>query len=142
LKQGDCLGTTAVHWHNGICVEESTGDRNATLHCELIQIVGYADDICIMGRTKEAMKRTCKELKRAAKEVGISFNINKTKIMAHSSCDTHIGQEVKIGGDTIEVLDEFVYLGTCITKHIGELVDIRRRIGLANKAYHSLLAII
>ena len=125
MKQGDCLGTTAVHCHNGICVEESTGDRNTMLHCKLIQIVGYADDICIMGRTKEAMKWTCVELKRAAKEVGLSFNINKTKIMAYSSCDTHVGLEVKIGGDTIEVVDEFVYLGTCITKHRGELVNIR-----------------
>jgi len=41
----------------------------------------------------------------------------------------------------IEVVDEFVYLGTCITKHRGELVDIRRRIGLANKVYHRLFAI-
>ena len=141
MKQGDCLGTTAVHCHNGICVEESTGGRNTTLHCKLMQIVGYADDICIMGRTKEAMKQACEELKRAAKEVGLSFNINKTIIMAHSSCDTHIGQEVKIGGDTIEVVDEFVYLGTCITIHRGKLVDIRRRIRLANKVYHSMLAL-
>jgi hypothetical protein len=124
-----------------MCVEESTGDRNLTLHYKLIHIVGYADDMCIMGRTNEAMKETCEEMKRAAKELGLSFNINKTKIMAHSSCDTHIGQEVKIGGDTIEVVDEFVYLGTCITKHRGELVVIRRRIGLASKAYHSLFAI-
>jgi hypothetical protein len=105
------------------------------LHYKLIQIVGYADDISIMGRMKEAMKQTCEESKRAAKEVGLSFNINKTKIMAHSNCDTHIGQEMKIGGDTIKVVDECVYLGTCITKYRGELVDISRRIELANKAY-------
>jgi hypothetical protein len=70
-----------------------------------------------MGRMKEAMKLTCEKLKREAKEVCLSFNINKTKIMAHSSCNTHVGQEMKIGGDTIEVVDEFVYLGTCITKY-------------------------
>ena len=60
-----------------MCVEESTGDRNTVLHYKLIQIVGYADDVCVMGRTKEAMKQTCEELKIAAKEVGLSFNINK-----------------------------------------------------------------
>lgn len=84
-----------------MCVEESTGDRDTTLHYKLIQIIGYADDICIMSRTKEAVKQTCEELKRAAKEVGLSININKTKIMAHSSCDTHIRQELEVGGDTI-----------------------------------------
>jgi len=59
-------------------------------------------------------------LKRAAKEVGLSLNVNKTKIMAQSWCDTHIGKEMKIG-DTIEVADEFVYLGTCIIKHRCEM---------------------
>lgn len=77
----------------------------------------YTDGICIMGGAKEAMKQTCEELKRAAKEVGLSFNINKAKIMAQSRCDTDIGKKVKMRGDTTEVVDELVYLGTCITKH-------------------------
>lgn len=77
----------------------------------------YTDVMCIMGRTKEAMKQTYEELKRGAKEGGLSFIINKTKIMAQSRCDTHIWKKVKIGGDTMEVEDELVYLGKCITKH-------------------------
>ena len=56
------------------------------------------------------MKQTYKELKRAPKEVGLTLNANKTKIMAPSWCDIHIGKEMKIGGDTIEVEDEFDYL--------------------------------
>jgi hypothetical protein len=92
-----------------------------------------------MGRTEEAMKQTYEGLKRATKEVGFSLNINKTKITTPSWCDTNIEKEMKIGGDTIEVADEFVYLGTCIIKHRGELADIRRSIGLANNAQQSLL---
>jgi hypothetical protein len=52
--------------------------------------------------------------------------------MAPSWCDTHIGKEMKTGGDTIGVDDEFVYLGSCIIKHRDELADIRT--GLANNA--------
>jgi hypothetical protein len=37
-----------------------------------------------MGRTEGAMKQTYEELKRAAREVGLSFNVNTTKIMAPS----------------------------------------------------------
>jgi len=92
-----------------------------------------------MDGTEVAMKQTYEELKRAAKEVGFSLNVNKMKIMAPSWCDTHTGKEIKIGGDTIEVTDLFVYLGTCIIKHRGELADIRRSIGLANNAQQSLL---
>lgn len=42
---------------------------------------------------------------------------------------------MKIGGDTVEVLDEFVCLGLCITKYRGGLKDIKRRIGLTSNAY-------
>jgi len=42
--------------------------------------------------------------------------INKTKIMVQSMCDAHTGKEMKIRGDMTEVVDEFVHLGTCITK--------------------------
>lgn len=69
------------------------------------------------------MKQTYKELKRADKEVGLTLDVNKMKIMAPSWCDTHTGKEMKIGGDTIEVSHEFVYLGACIIKHTCELTQ-------------------
>jgi hypothetical protein len=41
----------------------------------------------------------------------------------------------------IQVVDSFVYLGSCITKDNDEYVEIQRRLKLANKAYFSLLAV-
>jgi len=64
--------------------------------------------------------------------------INKTKIMVQSVFDAHTGNEMKIRGDMTEVGDEFVYLGTCITKCTDEPKDMRRRVGLANNAYSLL----
>jgi hypothetical protein len=101
-------------------------------------MVGYSDDICTMGRMKEAMKQTYEELKRMAKEMGLSFSVNKTKIMVQQRCDTHTGKEMKIRGGMTEVVDEFVYLGTCNIKCTDEPKDIRRRVGLANNAYSLL----
>jgi hypothetical protein len=70
-------------------------------------MVGYADDICTMGRMKAAMKQTYEELKRMAKEVGLSFSVNNTNIMVQLWCDTHTGKEMNIRGDMTEVVDEF-----------------------------------
>ena len=81
---------------------------------------------------KEAMKQTYEMFKRVAKEVGLPFNINRTKIMVQSRCDKHTGKEMKMRGDMTEVVDEFVYLRTCITKYGDELKDMRR-VGMANK---------
>jgi hypothetical protein len=80
---------------------------------------------------KEAMKQTNEMLKSDATEEGLSFNVNKTKIMVQSRDDKHIGKEIKKRGDMTEVVDELVYLGTCITKYRDELKDMRRRTGLA-----------
>lgn len=72
------------------------------------------------------MKQNLRIDEKSAKEVGLSFNVNKTKVMVQSRCDTHIGKEIKIGGDMTEGVDEFVCLVECITKHTDELKDIRR----------------
>jgi hypothetical protein len=118
-------------------VGEVTADTNATVQYKLTQIFGYADDTCIMGRMKDAVKQISEELKRAAREVGLSFDINGTELMVQSRHNTHIGKDVKTGGDTIEVVDEFVNVGTCIAEHGYELKDIKMRIEQVNIAYHS-----
>jgi hypothetical protein len=67
-----------------------------THYSKLIQRVGCAGNIFFMGRMEEAMKQTNEELKRVVKVAGLSFNVNK-KIMVQSKCNTHIGNNVKIG---------------------------------------------
>ena len=80
-------------------------------------------------------------MKRTAREVGLSFDVNGTKLIVQSRHDTHIGKEMKIEGDMIEVVDEFVNLGTCITKHRYELQDIKMRIEQVSNTYHSLFPV-
>jgi hypothetical protein len=43
---------------------------------------------------KEAMKQTYEELKRAARG-RLILNVNKTKIMVKSMCDTHIEKKIR-----------------------------------------------
>jgi hypothetical protein len=50
-------------------------------------------------------------------------------------------QQLRIGYHNIQVVDSFVYLGSCITKDNDEYIEIQRRLQLANKAYFSLLAV-
>lgn len=47
-----------------------------------------------MSRTKEAMKQTYEELKRAAGG-RLILNVDKTKIMVKSRCDTHFEKEMR-----------------------------------------------
>jgi hypothetical protein len=49
-----------------------------------------------MGRIEDAVKQTYEELTRAAKEVGLSFDMNTAKVTAQCRYDIHIGKEVSI----------------------------------------------
>jgi hypothetical protein len=69
------------------------------------------------GQNEGGNEQIYEELKSAAKEVGLSFNINKTKIMVQSRCHAYcIGYDMKTEGGMIEVIDEFVCLGACIIR--------------------------
>jgi hypothetical protein len=52
-----------------------------------------------------------------------------------------VGQQLVIGDHSIEVVDNFVYLGSCITDDNNEYKEIQRRLMLANTAYFSLVAV-
>jgi predicted amino acid-binding ACT domain protein len=49
-----------------------------------VQLIGYADGINIMGRTKRATSMVYGELKERAKEVGLDINVERTKTMVQS----------------------------------------------------------
>jgi hypothetical protein len=61
--------------------------------------------------------------------------------MVQTRSDTQTAKEVKTEGGMIEVVGEFVCLVRGFNKHTDELKDIKRRKGLPNKAYFSLLLI-
>jgi hypothetical protein len=67
---------------------------------------------------------------------GFTFNVNKTKIMVNFTHYTYLGKKMEIGGDMIEVVDEFVHLGTYINEERDEVEDIGER-GQADKAHFS-----
>jgi uncharacterized membrane protein YkvA (DUF1232 family) len=46
-----------------------------------VQLIGYADDINIMGRIIRALSEVCEELKGTAKEVGPNISVEKTKAL-------------------------------------------------------------
>jgi len=49
-----------------------------------VQLIGYADDINIMGRTKRDISDVYGELKGTVKEIGLIINVDKTKAMVQN----------------------------------------------------------
>jgi len=50
----------------------------STIFHKSVQLIGYEDDINIMGRTKRAISDVYGELKETGKEVGLIINVDKS----------------------------------------------------------------
>ena len=70
-------------------------------------------------------------------EVGLKLNIQKTKIMASSSITSW-----KIGGKTVERVDDFIFLGSKITADGDCSHEIKRRLLLGRKVVTNLDSIL
>ena len=66
----------------------------------------YADDTTLMAESEEELKRLLMKLKEESDKVGLTPNIQKTKIMA--SCPTTSWQ---IDGKTMENSERLYFLG-------------------------------
>jgi hypothetical protein len=103
--------------------------------------VGYADDICLLGRSTKSVNEVYEELKVTAEKTGLNINVNRTKAVLQTCSQSGGTRQLRTADHNIPVMDSFVYLGSCITRDNDECKEIKRRLKLANKAYFSLLAI-
>lgn len=94
-----------------------------------------------MSRTLPAVKEAYMELKNHAKEIGLSVNVEKTKMPNQTRRNT-LQQNVTIQNDDIEIVETFTYLGVELTRDGREDREIRKRIMLGNKVYFSLSSIL
>lgn len=102
-----------------------------------VQLLAYADDIVILARSTIAMKEAFILLERAAEKFGLAINEEKTKYMCISK-RRNDRQNITIDTYNIEGVNEFIYLGTLISKDNDTTAEVKRRLALANRSYFGL----
>jgi hypothetical protein len=142
LKQGDRLVPSLFNLVLDYVIRKLSVSIKGTVEHHTAQIIGYADDICLLSRNVRRTEEVHQELKEAAIEIGFHINTSKIKVMIMSCSKVNADQCLNVGGHSIELVNSFVYLGSCITDDNNELSEIQRRLILANNAYYSLLAVI
>jgi hypothetical protein len=95
---------------------------------------------CLLGRSANSVNEVHEELKVTAVKPGLNINVNKTKAVLQT-CTQRGTEQLRIGDHNIEMVDSFVYLGSCITRDNDEYIEIQRWLKLANKTYFSLLPV-
>ena len=70
----------------------------------------YADDTTLMAESEEELKSLLMKVKEESEKVGLKLSIQKTKIMASGPITSW-----QIGGETMETVRDFIFLGSKIT---------------------------
>lgn len=81
VKQGDGLAPTLFNLILEAIKRRANIRRNAMLLHHSYQILGYADDLDIAGRSLKAVKETFEVIEIETKKVGLEINAEKTKFM-------------------------------------------------------------
>ena len=103
------------------------------------QFLVYADDINILGRSVDTVKKDAETLVAVTKEIGIEVNAHKNKYVTVSR-DQNAGRIhcVRIDNSSIERVEEFKYLETTLTNQNSIREEIKGRLKLGNACYYSV----
>ena len=90
-----------------------------------------------MAETKEELKSLLMKVKEDSEKVGLKLNIQKTKIMASGPITSW-----QMDGETMEIVRDFIFLGSKITADGDCSHEIKRRLLLGRKVMTNLDSIL
>ena len=93
----------------------------------------YTEDTNLMAENEEELKSLFMKVKEESEKVGLKLNIQKKKIMASSSIVSW-----QIDGETMEIVRDFIFLGSKITADGDCSHEIKRHLLLGRKAMTNL----
>ena len=97
----------------------------------------YADDTILMAESEEELKSLLIKVKEESEKVGLKLNIQRTKIMASGPITSW-----QIGGETVETVADFNFLGSNITADDDSSLEIIRCLLLGKKVMTNLESIL
>ena len=97
----------------------------------------YADDTTIMAESEEELKSLLMKVKEESEKVGLKLNIQKTKIMASGPIISW-----QIDGEIMEIVTDFIFLGSKITAGSDCSHEIKRHLLLGRQAMKNLDSIL
>lgn len=139
VRQGDSLSPLLFNVILQVVVKRAELTLSGTIFNRRTQLLGYADDVAIVGTSIRTIEEACERLAKESEKMGLSINEEKTKIMVlRRKQSLNPTKQYKIGQFTFECVSSFKYLGSIINDRLDEDEEIRNRIIGANKAYWTL----
>lgn len=139
LRQGDPLSTLLFNIVLEKVIRTSMIETSGTIYRKTSQLLGFADDLDLIGRSADIVSENYARLEEKAAVYGLEVSESKTKYMvAPQPTGDEQGQTLQAGRKNFEAVDSFIYLGSQVNSENSISEEIRRRITLGNRSYFSL----
>ena len=141
LRQGDELSTKLFNIALEGVFRRAGLELKGTIFTKSTQLLGFADDVDIVGRNIRAVTDAYTKMEKEANKIGLRVNEDKTKFLMVSASERTkhlVGSHLKIGDKSFEVVSEFIYLGSLISNNFNTSLEVKRRILAAQRAYFSV----
>lgn len=139
LRQGDPLSTLLFNIALESIIRNTEINRQGTLLNKSHQCLAYADDVVLIARKKDELKRIAKQLVLAAKEMGLEINESKSQYMKLENkkiMEEPETLQIELQNDYrihIKETDNYMYLGVLINDKCDEEAEIDLRLAKANR---------
>ena len=97
----------------------------------------YAENTTLLAESEEELKSFLVKVKEESEKVGLTLNIQKTKIMASGPITSW-----EIDGETVETMSDFIFGGSKITADGDYSHEIKRSLLLGRKVMTNLDSIL
>nr|XP_054767476.1 uncharacterized protein LOC129274752 [Lytechinus pictus] len=94
----------------------------------LIRDMLFADDVALSSQSEEGLQRLIDCFSEACEDFGLTISLKKTNIMGQ---DVRSVPDISIGNYTLQVVENFTYLGSMISSKLSLDPELNVRIGKA-----------
>ena len=135
VKTIEGVGTLVINKQDGQLFRRSTRNASKTL----LYKGEFADDVVLFACSRKAACAAIEAYIEVASSLGLTVSFPKTKFMViGAAVSVNDQQPLAVGGDFIEWVDLFPYLGSVIVDKGSLDVEVDRRIASASRAFGAL----
>ena len=137
LRQGCVMSPWMFNvFMDSVCRGMEREGKGVKLEDELgsweVNMILYADDTVLVSRSEEGMKELVGEFERVCRVKGLRINPGKSKVMVFGEGEEEV--EVVVGGEALEKVSVFRYLGMEIGEEGGTREEIDHRVAEGMRA--------
>ena len=131
VRQGCLLSPILLNLYLENIMRETLHNFKSTISIggRIISNLRFADDIDLMGGSKDELQELTDRLSNSAREYGMEISSEKSKVMVNSGDITPV--QISMNGQQLEDVMPFKYLGATLTKDGRSTAEIKIRLAIA-----------